>query len=54
LGYPFSNVSPEAKNLRAAIEAVLADQPINPAQKPGLGCNMKWKQGNEPAYFLSQ
>ena len=42
------------KDLRAAIEAVLEDQPINPVQKPSLGCNIKWKQGNEPAYFLSQ
>jgi hypothetical protein len=20
-------------------------------QKPSLGCNMKWRRGNEPAYF---
>jgi peroxiredoxin len=42
------------KDVRAAIEAVLADQPINPVQKPSIGCNIKWKEGNEPSYFLSQ
>jgi peroxiredoxin len=41
------------KDVRAAIEAVLADQPDNPAQKPSIGCNIKWKEGNEPAYFPS-
>lgn len=38
-------------DLRAAIEAVLADQPVNPQQMPSIGCNIKWKPGNEPAYF---
>jgi len=38
-------------DLRAAIAAVLADQPVNPDQKPSIGCNIKWKPGNEPAYF---
>jgi peroxiredoxin len=51
---PGNQIPVTGKDLRAAIEAVLADQPINPTQKPSLGCNIKWKQGNEPAYFLSQ
>ncbi len=38
------------RDLRAAIDAVLAGQPVNPNQKPSLGCNIKWKKGNEPAY----
>jgi thiol-disulfide isomerase/thioredoxin len=38
-------------DLRAAIDAVLAGQPVNPDQKPSIGCNIKWKPGNEPAYF---
>lgn len=38
-------------DLRAALDAVLADQPVNPDQKPSIGCNVKWKPGNEPAYF---
>lgn len=39
------------KDLRAALDAVLAGQPVSPDQKPSLGCNIKWKPGNEPEYF---
>ena len=51
---PGNQIPVTGKDLRAAIEAVLADQPINPVQKPSLGCNIKWKKGHEPAYFLRQ
>lgn len=37
-------------DLRAAIEAVLADKPIDDEQKPSIGCNIKWKAGNTPNY----
>jgi len=40
--------------LRAAIEAVLAGEAPAKTQKPSVGCNIKWKRGNEPAYFLKQ
>jgi len=39
------------ENIRAALDAVLAGQPVSPDQKPSIGCNIKWKPGNEPAYF---
>ena len=39
------------RDLRAAIDAVLAGRPVNPNQQPSIGCNIKWKPGNEPAYF---
>jgi len=39
------------KDLRAALEAVLTSQTVNPDQKPSIGCNIKWKPGNEPAYY---
>ena len=39
------------KDLRAAIDAVLAGKPVSPAQKPSMGCNIKWRSGHEPAYF---
>lgn len=39
------------KDLRAALDAVLADQPVNSEQKPSVGCNIKWKPGNEPSYY---
>lgn len=39
------------KDLRAALDAVLADKPVPAQQKASIGCNIKWKKGNEPAYF---
>jgi len=39
------------KDLRAALDAVLAGQPVSPDQKPSIGCNIKWKPGNAPSYF---
>ena len=38
-------------DLRAALDAVLAGKPVLQKQKPSLGCNIKWKPGNEPDYF---
>ena len=37
--------------MRAALDAVLAGQPVSEAQTPSLGCNIKWQAGNEPEYF---
>ena len=42
------------KDLRAAIDAVLAGAPVSADQKPSIGCNIKWKKGNEPAYLGGQ
>lgn len=41
------------RDLRAAIDAILQDKRISDNQKPSLGCNIKWKEGNEPSYFKS-
>ena len=38
-------------DLRAALDGVLEGRPVSPEQKPSLGCNIKWKPGNEPDYF---
>ncbi len=48
---PGSNVPVTGKDLRAAIDAVLAGRPVSANQKPSIGCNIKWKPGNEPDYF---
>jgi hypothetical protein len=40
-------------DLRAAIDALLAGGPVNQDQRPSLGCNIKWKPGNEPAYYAT-
>ena len=39
------------RDLRAAIDAVLSDRPVGADQRPSIGCNIKWKPGNEPRYF---
>jgi peroxiredoxin len=38
------------RDLRAALEAVLAHRPVSADQKPSVGCSIKWKPGNEPPY----
>jgi peroxiredoxin len=35
-------------DLSAAMDAVLAGKPVTTDQKPSIGCNIKWKPGNEP------
>jgi peroxiredoxin len=48
---PGNGVPVTGEDLRAALDAVLSGQPVPPEQKPSLGCNIKWKPGNEPDYF---
>jgi peroxiredoxin len=43
-----NNLSVTGKDLRAAVDAVLAGQPVSPNQKPSIGCSIKWKPGNAP------
>ena len=38
-------------DLRSAIEATLAGRAVQEQQKPSIGCNIKWRPGNAPAYF---
>lgn len=45
--------APDGMDLRAALDAVLADWRPNADQRPSVGCNIKWKPGNAPAYFTS-
>lgn len=39
------------QDLRNALDAVLSGSEVASEQKPSMGCNIKWKQGNEPEYF---
>lgn len=48
---PGNNEPLNGRDLRAAIDSVLTNLAINPNQKPSIGCNIKWKPGNEPDYF---
>lgn len=47
---PGNGVPVTGKDLRTAIDAVLTGHPVSQIQKPSLGCNIKWKPGNEPGY----
>jgi peroxiredoxin len=47
---PSNQIPVTAKDLRAALDALVAGQRVPSEQKPSLGCNIKWKAGNEPAY----
>jgi len=38
------------RDLRAALDALLAGQPVPTQQTPSVGCNIKWQPGNEPGY----
>lgn len=47
---PGNDVPVTGRDLRAAADAVLAGQPVAAEQKPSIGCNIKWRPGNEPDY----
>ena len=42
------------RDLRAALDAVLSGGTPAADQTPSIGCNIKWKPGNEPQYFNPQ
>lgn len=48
---PSLGVPVTGADLRAACDAVLAGQLPSPAQRPSVGCNIKWKAGNNPPWF---
>jgi len=50
---PGNGVPVTGKDLRLALDAVVSGKPVLPFQKPSLGCNIKWKPGNDPEYFHS-
>jgi peroxiredoxin len=47
---PGNNRPLTGRDLRAAIDAVLLDKPVDPNQRASIGCNIKWKPGNEPKF----
>jgi len=51
---PGNGIPVTGRDLRAAIDAVLEGRPAPSVQKPSLGCNIKWKPGNEPRYAFSR
>jgi len=48
---PESGIPVTGEDLRQAVDAMLAGQPVSEDQKPSLGCNIKWKEEQAPDYF---
>jgi len=47
---PGNQIPVTGEDLRLALDAVLNGMPVNESQIPSIGCNIKWKPGNEPAW----
>ena len=50
---PKNDVPVTGRDLRAALDGLLSGTPISAEQVPSVGCNIKWKPGNEPVYFAT-
>jgi len=50
---PGNQIPVDGRDLRAAMDALLAGHQPSAAQVPSIGCNIKWKVGQEPDYFAS-
>jgi len=48
---PGNGIPVTGRDLRTAIDALLAGTPAPADQRPSLGCNIKWRPGNEPPYY---
>ena len=47
---PGNNKPVTGRDVRTAIESVLAGKPIDSNQRPSIGCSIKWKPGHAPPY----
>ncbi len=48
---PGNGIEPSGADLRNVLDNLLENKRIASHQIPSIGCNIKWKPGNEPAYF---
>ena len=48
---PGNDIPITGQDLRDAFDKVLAGEEAPEVQRPSMGCNIKWKPGNEPDYF---
>lgn len=48
---PGNDIPVTGNDMRVAVEALLTGNVIPEEQKPSMGCNIKWKPGNEPDYY---
>ena len=50
---PGNDIPTDGESLRSAIDALLNNEEPISEQLPSMGCNIKWKVGEEPDYFLN-
>jgi peroxiredoxin len=48
---PSNDVPVTGRDLRAALDAALSGKAVAEPQHASMGCNIKWRAGNEPGYF---
>jgi peroxiredoxin len=48
---PGNDIPVTGEDLRRAVDALLAGEALPEEQVPAVGCNIKWKPGNQPDYF---
>ena len=48
---PGNGVPVDGRDLRSAIDSVLAGKAPTASQTPSAGCNIKWRPGNAPSYY---
>ena len=48
---PGNDVPVTGADLREAMDALLEGEKAKLPQRPSMGCNIKWRKGNEPEYF---
>ena len=49
---PGNDVPTNGESLRSAVQALLNNEDPISEQLPSMGCNIKWRVGEEPDYFL--
>lgn len=50
---PDNGIPVSGQDLRAALDALIDGRPVPVEQIPSIGCNIKWKPGNEPDYLTA-
>ncbi len=48
---PKNDIPVTGEDLRIATIEVIGGKSVTIKQKPSMGCNIKWRKGNEPGYF---
>lgn len=48
---PSNGLPVTGRDLREALDTVLAGEPVSEEQTPSIGCNIKWRPGNAPEWF---